>query len=423
MINLAKSAFHYNRRKIAHLWLKLHPQVKVIGITGSYGKTSTAKAIQAVLKGSFETIITDTNLDTVYNLPITLLKIGPKTQIAILEYGVDQKGEMSKHLNLVKPEIAVITGITPVHSEKNMLGSIAGIIEEKGQLLMALPNNGRAILNFDDQRVAKMAQKVPGSIITYGTKKSFDFYYDHVEISKEGTCFNVYFKRNSKTINKKIHLKLLGEHFAQEAMAALAVANVLGININLACQALEELTPLPGRMSLEKGPQNSWLINDSLRANPASTIAGLKTLSSIKHQGPRIAILGEMGELGQYQDREHYRIGQLVGQLKNINYLITLGPATKKIVQGAIKADMNKEDIFYTNSHQEAARVLKRLLKPKTLWYLKGSLLKHMERILMALAGKTVACQRVSCHNYYHCRECADLNPDLKRSPTNKFEL
>jgi len=420
MINLVKSAFHYSRRKIAHLWLKLHPQVKVIGITGSYGKTSTAKTIQAVLKGSFETIVTDTNLDTVYNLPITLLKIGPKTQIAILEYGIDQKGEMSKHLNLVKPEIAVITGITPVHSEKNMLGSITGIIEEKSQLLMALPNNGRAILNFDDQRVAKMAQKAPGSIITYGAKKGFDFYYDQVEISKRGTCFNVYFKKNSKTINKKIHLRLLGEHFAQEAMAALAVANVLGVDISLACRALEKMAPLPGRMSLERGPQNSFLINDSLRANPASTIAGLKTLSRIKHQGPRIAVLGEMGELGQYQDREHYRIGQLVGQLKNINYLITLGPATKKIVQGATKTGMNKEDIFYTNNHQEAARVLKRLLKPKTLWYLKGSLLKHMERILIDLAGETVACQRISCHNYYHCRECADLNPDLKRSSINK---
>ncbi|MDD3532140.1 MAG: UDP-N-acetylmuramoyl-tripeptide--D-alanyl-D-alanine ligase [Candidatus Shapirobacteria bacterium] len=416
MISLAKIVFHRNRRNIARLWLKLHPQVRIIGITGSYGKTSTAKAIRAVLKESFETIITDTSLDTIYNLPITLLKIGPKTQVAILEYGIDRKGEMDEHLKLVKPEIAVITGITPVHSEENMLGSLDGIIEEKSKLLRALPDDGRAILNFDNPWVAKMAQEAPGPITTYGTKKSFDFYYDNVEVSKKGTSFNVYFKKNNRVARQKIQLRLLGEHFAQGAMAALAVADSLGIDINQACRALERLAPLPGRMSLEKGPDNSHLINDSLRANPASTMAGLKTLANFKHQGPRIAVLGEMGELGQYQDREHYRVGQLAGQLKNINYLITLGPATKKIVQGAISAGMNKKNIFYTKSHQETAEVLKTLLKPNTLWYLKGSLLKHMERILIILRGKTVACQRISCHNYYHCLKCKELNPNTKNT-------
>lgn len=412
MTSLAKRVFHYQRRLIAKIWLNLHPQIKVIGIAGSYGKTNTVKAIEAVLKKHLATITTDTNLDTTYNLPITLLKIKRQTKVAILEYCIDKKNEMSQHLSLVRPHIGIITGITPVHSEKNMLGSIEGIIHEKGKLLKTLPVYGRAILNFDDSKVVKMAPKAKCPIITYGSKSEFDYSFSNAVITKKGTSFNVHFKKRNQIKTKKIKLKLLGEHFAQEALAALAVADLFGININSSCKALARLSPLPGRMSLEKGPKNTVLINDSLRANPASTVAGLKTLSAIKHYGPKIAVLGEMGELGKYQAQEHYRVGRLIPQLKNINYLITLGPATKKIVQGAIEKGFPKKQIFYTKNHQESAKVLNKLLTPKTLWYLKGSHLKHMERILLILLGKSVACQKISCHNYYHCLECKELNPN-----------
>lgn len=411
MISLVKNVFHYSRRNIARFWLKLHPQVRVVGITGSYGKTNTARTVHAVLKNYFKTIITDTNLDTVYNLPITLLKINSQTEIAVLEYGIDQKGEMNKHLELVKPEIAIITGITPVHSDKNLLGSIEGIIKEKSKLLRSLPPTGRAILNFDDPRVVKMAKQAPCPIISYGSSRSCNFYSRNIKVTKKGTSFEVNFKKGKKTITKKVRLRLLGEHFTQAAMAALATAKVFGLNLNdqKIYQSLANLPPLPGRMSLEIGPKKSLLINDSLRANPASTIAGLKTLSALDHHGLRVAVLGEMGELGQYQNQEHYQIGQLAGQLKNLDYLVTIGPATKEIVRGAIKAGMKKEHIFYAHNHHEAAEVLEGFLGPNTLWYLKGSLLKHMERILLLLSGKEVACQKISCHNYYHCWQCKEL--------------
>ena len=410
MIRLTKKLFHYCRRQAARLWLKVHPQVKIIGITGSFGKTNTTKAVEAVLKNHFSTVITDTNLDTIYNLPITLLKIRRQTEVAILEYGIDRQGEMSQHLQLVRPKIAIITGITPVHSEKNMLGSIEGIVKEKGKLLEALPSDGLAILNFDNPLVIKMACKANCPIITYGSKPKFDYYFDKSRVTKQGTSFNVHFKKNGRTVSKLINLKLLGEHFGQEALAALAIANIFKVDLNLACQDLEKLIPLPGRMSLEAGPKNTWLINDSLRANPASTIAGLKTLSDISHHGPRLAVLGEMGELGQYQNQEHYRVGQFLAQLKNIDYLVTLGPTTKKIVRGAIDSGFPQKQVFYTANHQQAAKVLEKLLTSETIWYLKGSLLKHMERVLLSLSGKRVACQKNSCHNYHHCSECEEIN-------------
>ena len=146
-----KKIFHILQREFARLWLKLFPKLIIIGVTGSYGKTNTVQAIEAVLKTKFQTLTTDINLDTTYNLPITLLKIRPKTQVLILEYGIDHKGEMDKHLALVKPQVVVITGITPVHSDKNLLGSLEGIIKEKSKLIEALAGKDWAILNFDNQ--------------------------------------------------------------------------------------------------------------------------------------------------------------------------------------------------------------------------------------------------------------------------------
>jgi UDP-N-acetylmuramoyl-tripeptide--D-alanyl-D-alanine ligase len=405
-----KKIFHDTRRQIAKVWLKIHPQVKIIGITGSYGKTNTAQVVNLALTPTFETVITDINLDTTYNLPITLLKIRRRTQMAILEYCIDYKGEMDQHLELVRPDIAIITGITPVHTEKEMLGSLEGIIQEKGKLLAVLPRDGWAILNFDNPWVAQMAQKSPCPVISYGSSKKFDFYFDQVEIDKKGTSFVAHFKENDRMTSFSVHWPMLGEHFAQEALAAFAVGSILGIKGKTISQRLTKIKPLPGRMSLEKGPQKSWLINDSLRANPASTIAGLKTLAAIKHQGKKIAVLGEMGELGQYKKAEHYQIGQLISQLGNIDYLITLGPATKEIIRGAIDNGFPATKTFYASSHQEAANKLNDRLDNQTLWYLKGSLLKHLERILLDLGGQKVACQKISCHNYYHCQQCNQRN-------------
>jgi len=416
IINQAKKFFHYQRRLTAKIWLKLHPQVKVIGITGSYGKTSTTKAVEAVLKKRFRVITTDTNLDTTYNLPITLLKINHRTQFAVLEYGIDKKNEMDQHLDLAKPCLGIVTGVTPVHSEKNLLGSLEGIILEKSKLLEAIPPNGRAILNFDDPYAVKMAPKTKCPIITYGSSQKLDYYFDQAIVTKKGTSFNAHFKERGKTITKKIKLKLIGEHFAQEALAALATANIFNVNIDTACQALEQLLPLPGRMSLESGPKNTTLINDYLRANPVSTVAGLKTLAAIKHNGRKVAVLGEMGELGKYQSQEHYRIGKVIAQLKAIDYAVVLGPATKKIIQGAVENGFSQKRIFYASNHQEAADKLKKLLTPGTLWYLKGSRLKHMERITLALSGVKVACRKISCHNYYHCSQCKELTRHEKNS-------
>ncbi len=398
---LLKNVFHFCRRQLARFWLLLHPNVVIVGVTGSYGKTNTVRAIAAALKGQKNCLTSDINLDTVYNLPITLLKINRQTEMVILEYGVDHRGEMAFHLNLVQPDIAVLTGITPVHADKGLLGSLEGIIQEKTQLIKAAD---KIVLNWDDKQIRQIGEGLEKKFISYGRKKGADYQAKNVKLTKKGIKLEAHWQNQQQTI----HSQLLGRHFAQEIMAALAVANLLEADLHQSAQQLEKLAPLPGRMSLEKGPRGSTLINDSLRANPASTKAGLETLAEFPHSGQRIAVLGEMGELGKFKQEKHYQIGQVATQ-SNLDYLITIGPATKHIIAGAVANGFPKDKAIYCESHRQVAAALEPLLNANTLWYLKGSLLKHMERIILILEGEKVDCTRISCHNYNHCPECDEL--------------
>ena len=320
MIGVFKKLFHCLQRFVAKIWRAFFPSLIVIGVTGSYGKTNTVRAIKFALGKKFTPLTTDINLDTVFNLPLTLLKIRPKNKALILEYGVDHRGEMEAHLRLIRPQIGVLTGISPVHAEKELLGSLSGIIEEKGKLLETLPKTGWAILNFANPHVRQMAKKTEAKIVSYGQKDA-NFWLKDAKVELGGTSFLVTIRQGGKEKEVRVKTKLIGRHFGEEIMAALAVAKILGIKEEKAAQNLEKLTPLPGRMSLEKGPKDTLLLNDSLRANPASTSAGLKTLAEIPYRGRKIAVLGEMGELGQYQEKEHRLIGQKLANL-DIDFVI-----------------------------------------------------------------------------------------------------
>src|SRR3989344_1350437 len=162
--------FHTSRRLLAKLWLQSHSKATVIGVTGSYGKTNTVAAIEAVLAQKYKTLTTDSNLDTNFNIPITILKLTNHEKL-ILEYGVDHVGEMNRHLSLAKPRIAVVTGISPVHADKEHLGSLENIIKEKAKLVKAVPKEGFAVLNYDVPEVRAMAGLCPGKVVFFGIDK------------------------------------------------------------------------------------------------------------------------------------------------------------------------------------------------------------------------------------------------------------
>lgn len=400
-----KQIFHQSRRLLAKTWLRFFPNLTIIGVTGSSGKTNTTRAIAQVLSEKYKTLQTDLNLNTVYNLPITLLRLRPGCQKLVLEYGVDHKNEMDFHLSLVKPSIAVVAGISPTHSEPELLGSVEGIIEEKSKLLAALPAKGLALLNWDDINVRKMAKITKAKIIRYGTSPECDFWAEKIKVNFSGTKFTLRYQ------NKKLEMitGLVGRHFVSACLAAAAIGINQGLTWEEIKRGLGKLEPLKGRLSIEKGPRDSVLINDALRANPASTIAGLQTLADLPTEKNRIAVLGEMGELGSLAAAEHKRVGEVLAGL-GIDYLVAIGPLQKLTAQEAVRAGMKKERVFWAKDVAQAALILKKFLSAGDVLYLKGSLLRHLERVILILQGQEISCIAISCHFYHPCQDCQKLS-------------
>lgn len=420
---LIKKFFHQTRRFFAKYWLSLQPALQ-IAITGSQGKTGTAQMIAKVLSSFDSTVATDVNLDTIYNVPITALKVMPWTKYAVFELGVDHAGEMDFHLEIVKPKIAVVTGISPVHTDEEHLGSLENLIKEKRKLIEVLPKDGYAILNGDDENVRKMAKYTKAKVLFYGTgPKTGDIFADNVMLSLNGTQFKIHEKTNSSPFYE-IFTPLIGQHHVSNIMAtylvAKAVEQLTGENtstrrIGGLIEVVKTMKPLSGRMSVEEGPLGITVLNDSLRANPSSTASGLETLSQIIYpQRRKTAVLAEMGEL-QFPEKEHQKIGRLTAKL-DIDFLVAIGPLQKFVSDKAVKGGMAKDKVFWVVDVFEAAAVLKKILKRGDLLYLKGSLLRHVERVLLILAGKEVGCNVITCPFYHHCLTC----PYLKIGYQNK---
>lgn len=422
--SFSKQLFHFSRRAIAKHWLSLIPATQ-IALTGSFGKTTTTNIIYTLLKELYQSnqiIVTDINLDTTYNVPITALKAKPWTKVALFELGVDHVNEMSQHLEIVNPKIAIITGITPVHTDSEHFGSIENLIKEKRKLIESLPQNGYAILNYDDEIVRSMAKYTKAKILWYGSDSNHcNVWFDNLRIKLSGTSFSLHTNLHSTgavecgLLNQyKISTKLIGKHHPYTIMAsiltliALQQTTAILIDYSHMINVIKQIVPLLGRMNLEKGPMGTTVLNDSLRANPASTASGLKTLSEFEIGNNRkFAVLAEMGELMDPKT-EHEKIGKLIAKLK-IDYLISIGPWQKYTAEQSIKNGMQKNKVFWTKDVQSAATILKPLIKSGDLIYLKGSLLRHVNRILLLLEGKKVDCQKVICPFYHLCEKCKYL--------------
>lgn len=400
-----KNSFHKTRRIFAKTWLDINLQLKIVGVTGSYGKTTAVRAISEVLSAKYKTIQTDINLDTNFNLPKTLLKIKPWTEAIVLEYGIDHLGEMDEHLKLVRPQIAVLTGITPVHTDETHFKSLNNLINEKKSLVDSVAKDGLAVFNYDDEEVFKIGSKHPGSKIFYGLSKKADIWADNINIGIKETSFELHEGKE----NIKVITGLLGYPAVYACLVGWTVGKTLGVNKEQIIGMLSKLSPLPGRLSVEIGPLDTILVNDTKRANPASVLAGLKTIQ--KFTGRRIIVLGEMGELGESEEKMHRLIGKSFSGM-NVDTVVGVGNLTKFIIE-EIGLCNTKIKTHWTKDVKEAAQLLKKILEPKDILYLKASLLRHLERILLILNNKKVECGVVSCNRYKQCDSCPLLEKKL----------
>ena len=304
--------------------------LKVIGITGSNGKTTTKNMLRVVLETAGATIAPPGSFNNQVGAPLSMLSVDLDTRFLVVEMGAAGIGEIARIVGIAIPDISVVLKVGLAHAGE--FGGIEQTQRAKSEIVTQLPADAVAILNIDDERVAAMASLTKARPVWFGLDASADVRGDDLGATASGTAFTLI----EGDIHRPVLLRILGEHHVMNALATLAVARELGIDLDTAITALESV-PRAERWRMEVLTRSDGIvvINDAYNASPDSMSAALKTLAQIIEPGQRsIAILGEMTELGEFSDEEHDRIGRLIVRL-NIQKLIVVGHGARHIHNAA----------------------------------------------------------------------------------------
>lgn len=310
--------------------VRQHGNLRVVGVTGSNGKTTTKNMLRAILSQVGNTIAPIASFNNEVGAPTSILKIDENTRFLVVEMGAGGVGSIRYLARMTKPDVAVVLKVGMAHVGE--FGSVETTAAIKGELVEELGSEAKLILNADDGYVRDMESKSKVKPIWFGTSKS-DFRASEVVLTEAGTSFLMTWPDGE---SKPITLQILGEHQVMNALPALAVAEVFGISRQVAVQAIESM-PLAERWRMQVFRRNDGvtIINDAYNASPESMKAALQTLAQLGKKGHRtIAILGEMAELGKYSTEAHDSIGRLVVRL-NIDQLFVIGVGAKLIHMGA----------------------------------------------------------------------------------------
>lgn len=354
-------------------YYRLKFDIPVFAITGSNGKTTTKEMIFSVLSQQFNVLKNPGNLNNHIGLPLTLLTLSAEHNIAITEMGTNHWGEIKKLTEIACPDFGLITNIGPAHLE--FFGSLDGVFKAKSELWSYLEKDGKAaFINADDTYLSKNIPFVK-KIISYGIKNDADFLGKLIEIDDHG--------RATFQVGKiDIKLQIVGEHNIYNALAAFAVGTEFGIPAKNIKESLENFKPADKRMEILT-VKNIRILNDCYNSNPESARKALTTLSQIKTEGKRIAILGDMFELGKLSEQEHSGIGKFAASLKNINYLLTHGKFSRLTAESAQKNGAKHTRHFVQKS--ELINHLKSLIRHGDLILIKGSRGMAMEEVTQAI--------------------------------------
>jgi len=368
-------------QQLAGWWRAQMPAVAV-GITGSVGKTSSKEIIANVLAQRYHTLRSSGNLNNEIGLPLTLLQLRPEHERAVLEMGMYALGEIAQLCRLAQPRIGVVTNVGPVHLER--LGSIERIAQAKAELPQALPSaaqGGVAILNADDPLVLQMAQLTRARVFTYGLSPQADLWADQVAgLGLDGIRFRLHYRDEAFFVK----LPILGRHSVHTALRGAAVGLADGLEWP---EILAGLNDQRGqlRLMIVPGRRETTLIDDTYNASPDSMLAALNLLEDVANAAHRpIAVLGDMHELGTYEETGHRRVGGRAAQV--VTKLITVGARARWIAEEAIACGMSPDDVYATADKDEALTILERLLRPGDVVLVKGSRAAGLEAIVDALS-------------------------------------
>lgn len=349
---------------------------RVIGVTGSAGKTTTKEAVAQVLSASFRVLKSRGNLNNAFGVPLQLLRIEPEHQVAVIEMGMNHAGEIASLAKIAEPNWGVVSNVAPVHLE-HFADGIEGIARAKYELIEALPADGLAILNCDDARVARFGEGLGDRAVYYGLGECAHVRAVQVtELGTDGVMFTVEAAGQRATVQ----LHLMGRHNVHNALAAIAVGLRSGMTLEQCATALGDL-----RVGDKRGEIREWrgarLINDSYNSNPRALDAMVDALLAIPVEGRHIVVAGEMLELGREGEALHYACGCRMGQ-RGVDTVLGVRGLAQAIVTGATEA--GAEAVFVT-SPEEAGAWVKANVRAGDAVLFKASRGVRLERAFAAL--------------------------------------
>ncbi len=343
-----------------------------VGITGSIAKTSTKEVVAAVLASRFRTLRSEGNENNEIGLPLTVLRLDRADEALVLEMGMYVGGEIAQLARIARPRIGVVTAVEPVHLSR--IGSIEAIEQAKGELVEALPADGTAILNADDERVARMSARAAGRVLTYGFGPAAEVGAEQVETAGSA---GMRFVLRTPAGRRPIALPSLGRHAVQNALAGAAVGHAAGLDLDEIAAGLAVRPAAAHRGDLIR-LGDVTILDDSYNAAPASMRAALAVLASLP--GRRIAVLGEMLELGDGHRDGHLAVGEAAARVANL--LIVVGPGARPIAAGARAAGLAAGRVIEVADREAALEALRPRLAPGDVVLVKASRGLGLDRLV-----------------------------------------
>lgn len=345
--------------KSAQAKIRARKDLKVVGITGSFGKSSTKIVVEEILKPRYKVLNTPEASNTAMGLSKVINdELSDEDQIFIAEMGSKNIGEIKELADLCQPNIGVLTSIGPVHMET--FKNIDNIMKTKYELIEELPTDGVAIFNYDNEYIRKLADKTFKEKILFGFEdvEKLDIYADNIVVTEEGSSFNLKDKEGNSV---ECTSRLLGKHNIYNLLAGVAVAKTLGLSLEEICQRIKGIKPIPHRLSIVDSDQGLIIIDDSYNSNPIGTRAALDVISRFK-DGKKIIVTPGMNELGDMEEEANREFGKNMG--KTCDYVILIGEEnTQAIYDGLMDENFNPDNIILVKNLEEARTHVDRLAR------------------------------------------------------------
>ena len=350
-------------------------KIPLIAITGSDGKTTTKELAVSILSSRFHLVKNSGNFNNEIGLPLTLFKLTKRTNLAIVELGMNRRGEIKRLSEIAEPTIGVITNIGESH--QGFFKNRYGIAQSKAELLTSL-GKSTVILNKDSDYFSFLKRRAKGRVITFGIKKKSDFQAKDIVLSSSGIEFRIG--------NLRIKVPLLGYFNVYNVLVAVALAKEFKIPPQEIKKKLQNFRPLLHHFQLI-GSKKFRIIDDTYNSNPFAFRKAIEQLKMMKTKGRKVVIAGEMKELGKFSEEAHYLIGEFIAS-SGIDFLVTVGKLAKEIGKGALQNGFRKENFLHCQSNEEVVKS-KRVFLEDDLILVKGSRAAHLEEVVKEMKRQT----------------------------------